>query len=120
MDCRGLPSPLYLFRAATATNCLVCAGLCVSFFYAQDPLLEVLAMSKYDVHPEREVEIDCLAPLTTQTHLNVTNVLMMDIIKVNSSIDFLRPVELEEKLLDGKWPLPASRFIIKMQRKTQV
>ena len=117
MDCRGLPSPLYLFRAATATNCL---GLCVSFFYAQDPLLEVLAMSKYDVHPEREVEIDCLAPLTTQTHLNVTNVLMIDIVKVNSSIDFLRPVELEEKLLDGKWPLPASRFIIKMQRKTQV
>ena len=44
MDCRGLPSPLYLFRAATATNCLVCAGLCVSFFYAQDPLLEVLAV----------------------------------------------------------------------------
>ena len=38
-----VPSPLYFFRAATVTNCLVCAGLCVSFFYAQDPLLEVLA-----------------------------------------------------------------------------
>lgn len=64
------PSPLYFFRAATVTNYLVCAGLCVSFFYAQDPLLvEVLAVSKYDVHPEREkIEIDCLAPLTTQNH----------------------------------------------------